>query len=401
MSEIVTRRQSNPRLRLLTTVSSIVLIANTCGLEAAFAGNPPFWVEVGIQNNRVYDSKDPPLPLNDLLGSADLSASFFDAFSLKRSSDAYAKVSFQSEDSNWIFSASVIYGRAHHKANRDSTTAHVPVPTAATFATYHTTIPTYPFPWHRTQVHQVGENASFISGGQATRTESHLIVDFEAGRDVGLGMFGSSTLSAGVRIANFRSAVIVSNVQGVQDVQFDHFQHTHPTYAFFPSSVKVVPWFFNFYNNNWRSLLAAGRSSESFDGVGPSLSWEASTPLWGKQDHGGQILLDWGVNAGVLFGRRKYSEEHHTSEAYHCVGRYCGTQPDINVSGSTNLNKNTTVPNLGGSIGISYQLGNMKLNAGYRADFFFGAMPAGDAGTGTSTVGFHGPYASLSVGVGG
>ena len=39
--------------------------------------------------------------------------------------------------------------------------------------------------------------------------ESHLILDFQAGKDVGLGMFGikdgSSTVNVGVRIAQFQS----------------------------------------------------------------------------------------------------------------------------------------------------------------------------------------------------
>jgi hypothetical protein len=38
---------------------------------------------------------------------------------------------------------------------------------------------------------------------------------------------------------------------------------------------------------------------------------------------------------------------------------------------------------------------------GYRADFFFGAMDGGIDTRNTSTVSFHGPFATISIGLGG
>jgi hypothetical protein len=60
-----------------------------------------------------------------------------------------------------------------------------------------------------------------------------------------------------------------------------------------------------------------------------------------------------------------------------------------------------TVPNIGGFAALSYRFPNAKLSAGYRADFFFGAKDSGFETRSTTDVGFHGPYATISIGLGG
>ena len=44
---------------------------------------------------------------------------------------------------------------------------------------------------------------------------------------------------------------------------------------------------------------------------------------------------------------------------------------------------------------------NAKISAGYRGDFFFGAMDTGNDTRKTKTVGFYGPFATISIGSGG
>lgn len=44
---------------------------------------------------------------------------------------------------------------------------------------------------------------------------------------------------------------------------------------------------------------------------------------------------------------------------------------------------------------------NFKMNAGYRADLFFHAMDGGIDTRKSENVGFYGPFASVSVGLGG
>jgi hypothetical protein len=43
----------------------------------------------------------------------------------------------------------------------------------------------------------------------------------------------------------------------------------------------------------------------------------------------------------------------------------------------------------------------LKVSLGYRADFFFGAMDAGIDSPDSKTVGFRGPFATVSLGLGG
>jgi hypothetical protein len=60
-----------------------------------------------------------------------------------------------------------------------------------------------------------------------------------------------------------------------------------------------------------------------------------------------------------------------------------------------------TIPNVGGFVGGTLKFVNAKISLGYRADFFFGATDAGIDAVKKSTVGFYGPFAAISVGLGG
>ena len=48
---------------------------------------------------------------------------------------------------------------------------------------------------------------------------------------------------------------------------------------------------------------------------------------------------------------------------------------------------------------LSYRFPNAKFSAGYRADFFFGARDSGLDTRNSTDVGFHGPYATISIGL--
>ena len=63
--------------------------------------------------------------------------------------------------------------------------------------------------------------------------------------------------------------------------------------------------------------------------------------------------------------------------------------------------RSVVVPNLGGFAGLSMNYPNAKVSFGYRADFFFGAMDTGIDARHSSNVGFHGPFATISIGLGG
>ncbi len=58
------------------------------------------------------------------------------------------------------------------------------------------------------------------------------------------------------------------------------------------------------------------------------------------------------------------------------------------------------MPNVGGFAGLTFRIENFKMSAGYRADFFFGAMDGGIDTARKENIGFYGPFATVSVGLG-
>ncbi|HEY5239080.1 MAG TPA: hypothetical protein VIJ62_11915 [Rhizomicrobium sp.] len=124
--------------------------------------------------------------------------------------------------------------------------------------------------------------------------------------------------------------------------------------------------------------------------------WQSAAPLLGNTQTG-EIELDWGANAAVLFGRQQANGGHQTSSIY------AGIYPRIysSKSGSFNRRRTVTVPNLGGFAGLSFLYADAKVSFGYRGDFFFGAMDAGNDTKKAETVGFYGPFAAISIGLGG
>jgi len=50
---------------------------------------------------------------------------------------------------------------------------------------------------------------------------------------------------------------------------------------------------------------------------------------------------------------------------------------------------------------ISMRYSNAKISFGYRADEFFGAKDGGFASAKNYNLGFYGPFAAISIGIGG
>jgi hypothetical protein len=66
-----------------------------------------------------------------------------------------------------------------------------------------------------------------------------------------------------------------------------------------------------------------------------------------------------------------------------------------------NRSRMVVVPNIGAFAGVSWRYQNAKVSFGYRADEFFGAMDGGIDTRRSENVGFFGPYANISIGLGG
>ncbi len=353
MSELINNRnRATIRWKLLTGVSALALTGYVSSVELAKAedaNHPMLWIELDGQYSQLENSGPsfaPPF----------MSPSPFDGIShlgLERGPaiawDKGGKITLQPEGSDWFFVLGARYGKTSRSAARNSR------PTTAGLTKYS------------------GKHYDAYQNLSTRSSESHVILDFQVGKDVGLGSFGgdgTSAIGAGIRIAQFH-ARSHANIK------------SQPTNL--PTSASV--------NRFDASFDAAGR----FTGLGPSLSWDASATLLGNPS-GGSITFDWGVNGALLFGRQKTTTGHATSEShFHYYHRSLVYQ----TSNASVRSRTVTVPNLGGFAGVSWRYPNAKVSFGYRADFFFGAMDAGLDTRRTTDVGFHGPFATIAIGLGG
>lgn len=390
MSELIntSNGRKDGRLQLLATASAIALMGSAYGTNSARAADsdndhPTVWIELGGQLSHLNDSQEafaPPL----MAGRPSI---FEPAQKFEKPSlygiDETGKVSFEPNGSSWVFSASVRYG---HSANKkDVSQRTYPQPNVI-----HYTVPGSP-----PAAHTQNPGAGRFAETTAQNDEHHLIADFQAGKDVGLGMFGkdgSSVFGLGVRFAQFSST---TNISLKSDPDF----HRRYKYLNYPgvgiNNAKFVTA--SPYHSNAASL----RASRSFHGVGPSISWNASAPVAGAVDRG-EVMLDWGVNAALLFGRQKVRVQHQGTSQYRPATKYARRYVKSHYSANPPArSRSVAVPNVGGFAGLTFRIENFKMSAGYRADFFFGAMDGGIDARKNETTGFYGPFASISFGLGG
>jgi len=378
MSKFMNTRESgtNIRRRLLATVSAMALLGSVTA-RAADAGRPQFWIELGGQLSRLDDSLEPFAPAIMAARPPVFAPSQEFERSPLYSFDDNGSLSFQPEDSDWIFSASIRYGRSAAKR-------HVHQQTNAQPAVVYVGTHRYAkYPW-----------AKRFSDTNAETSEHHLILDFQAGKDVGLGLFGgsgSSIVNLGVRFAQF-SAMSNVALKSDPDWQFG--------YKYLPWIRKNIPLYQPYHSN-----AASFHATRSFHAVGPSISWNGSMPLAGNPQSS-ELSLDLGINAALLFGRQRAKVHHQATAEYHpakayyinCKGcRYVTYQPaPVNLV----REKAVAAPNVGAFAGASFRMEDFKMSLGYRADFFIGAIDGGIDTRKSENRGFFGPFASISVGIG-
>jgi hypothetical protein len=384
MSELIVVRDTNIRKNLLATVSALALVAYTAAIDTANAEDqdrPTVWVELGGQLERVdagITRFSPPFePLVEALPvTPPVAVQKPPAYGI----GSEAKISIEPEGTRWVYSAAIRYGRSNKSTHVQQTPT--PVPVTGTLFGHRTVIPQSP---------------GVFASTQFKSRESHAVLDFQAGKDVGLGAWShdaTSVFSLGVRFAQFDSHSAVS-IKAV------------------PSSVVTPKHIRPKYHHSYE---AASEEAHSFRGLGPTISWNASAPVAGDPD--ARLTLDWGANIGVLFGRQKVRGDHQTSGYYHCIGglKALGTpgcHGGVKVATGFNYvssyqhglpqNRSHTVviPNLGGFAGVSMRYSNAKISLGYRGDFFFGALDGGMDVARRATIGFYGPFATISFGLGG
>jgi hypothetical protein len=220
-------------------------------------------------------------------------------------------------------------------------------------------------------------------------SEAHTIIDFQVGRDIGVGLLGHATdsvISLGARYAQLN---IKSKIEAHDAPDAIFTQSTAP-------GIVIHPKYY-VHTHNHASVSLADRYN-NLHAFGPSISMSNTTALNGDPSDG-EIALDWGMNAAVLFGRQRTKVIHQSTVQY--LDGFKGIN-NIAAAPSTSARSQTvTVPNLGGFAALSYRFTNAKLSMGYRADFFFNALDRGIDKRQSTTVGYHGPFAAISIGLGG
>jgi iron complex outermembrane receptor protein len=361
-------------------------------------GKPPLWITLGGNFDRLeagHQLFDPPF-------LASLPSNYPSQLSPQRAPDLgldwETKVSFEPDGSDWVFSASARYGRASQNQHVHAQTNLITTCTpefclAQAPPAIKSIVEGVGF-----KIHEPGYQPRYVDS-QFGDSESHAILDFMAGRNVGLGSLGlpgTAVLSGGVRYTAFAS----KSGMTIHALPDDTNRADGPKYR---------------YHRDTGTFGAA----RSFHGLGPAVDWNASTPLLGDEQNG-EIALDWGANGSVLFGRQRASGTHSTVGNYYCTNDQFGA--DLHRTGcpakfhhtyvsryhtgyqrakSFNRSRMVAVPNLGGFVGLSMKYSNAKVSFGYRADEFFGAMDGGIDAYKSENRGFFGPFANVSIGIGG
>ena len=323
MSELIAARQhANIRHLLLGGASALAMLA-VVTTQAAADGQDHFTIELGGQYGiESGGSTDWFQPAGGEGGELYNSGGNIYTVRPSHSWNIDGAIKFQPAGMDLIFKLGAQYGRTGAKHSDK----------AITFA------PSY-----------YGSTAYYTA--HARHQEEHVKVDFQVGKDFGLGMFGNnggtSIFSAGIRYAQYNARTNID----------------------FSTSTKY-----------WVTGGTA-RVARRFSGVGPMISWEASAPI---SDDG--FALDWGAELAVLFGRQKV---------------FGSVTYNDNYTYTAGSHRNVTVPEVGGFMGISYTCPDApaKLTFGYKVDALFNLYDGGLFVSRDTDRITHGPFLKVAIGV--
>jgi len=389
MSELIQANDNRATIRwkLLTGASVLALtayVSSTALARAEDSGQPQVWIELGGQLDRVSGQPEPFEPAFTILGEQHglLPVSSLQT-PARYSIGENGSISFRPEGSQWKFMASVTYGRSSKNAHRHQ---EVPVSTyVKSFGTLHVLA--------HGRWGYVNQTADYV----ASSSERHTIVDFAVGKDVGLGLWKNTTpsqITLGVRFAQF-TANTTMNLHGDPNPHRGGPKYISAFHATIP------------FNAYYQFYKAKPQIERNFRGLGPSISYNGSVPIAGSGGEDAELTLDWGANAGLLFGRQKTKIQHHTTGTLYALRPFDAlqglpkyTQQHYVNAARIERSRNVTVPNVGGTAGLSLKFPNAKMSIGYKADFFFDAIDGGIATRKSENRWFFGPFASISIGIG-
>jgi hypothetical protein len=391
MSELINsgKEQTDFKWHLLANASMSVLIMSIVGVASPKAeedGRPVAWIELGGQLEHMSGLGDPfvapfmtvtPTP-QPFLAASPIEAQRPSRYSVGEE----GKLVLTPSHSDWVFSAQVRYGRSQSRREKVHQT-DFPQTAYRSGSTYYS----HPSPYI-----SVYQPAARFAHTTVTQSQSHTVLDFMAGKDVGLGLFGrdgSSVFSVGVRYAQF-SAHSRMAVRAVPSVQIYNVVANYPTF------LSIFPKFY-IPRSQFVQYSAFATATRSFHGVGPALSWNASVPMIGNR-RAGELSFDWELNGAVLFGRQKSATSHHSTTHFR-TQKYPPTPTVTHPAAHNARSRSIVVPNVGLSAAVSYRIENFKATLGYRGDFFFGAVDTGWDARRTSDLTFHGPFLNFALGL--
>ena len=217
MSELtnISSDRGDYRRLLLTSVSALALLGLVCAAAEPAAADdggdhPTVWIELGGQLDRLDGGQTPfAPPFFDAVTKAGLESPLEAGRSSIYSNGAEGTISFMPDDSDWVFSASVRYGRSDgHRFLHQQTKGLTAKDNA--FAPKHSNLTVTAAPPLRSRPKRTVPRPISLAG------------DFQAGKDVGLGLFGSESMSVldlGVRFAQF-NAKSDATIRARPDVHF-------------------------------------------------------------------------------------------------------------------------------------------------------------------------------------
>jgi hypothetical protein len=364
------------RLNLLGTACAISIV-----IAPAYAADdhaPTLWIELGGQLQRIDGGEERYDPS---FSSTIVSDGFASPLSVERpgryANGGQLSATVTPHQSTWGFSASLQYGRSNaaKRAHEERV-----VPSEYLF------IPRFNL---GLVVTQPPDSAELRSESRKTYT----IADFRAGKDVGIGVLGrqiGATVDFGVRFAQFNDSARAN-------------LYAHPDGKFVSTTVPIAGRPYNFPKAFYHSYSGLFDVRRSFRGIGPSLGWRSSLPI-SADETSSRLVADWGVSGALLFGRQKIAAHTKTSTTYHYhTGHtFGGTKTTtLHRSATPSRSRSVIVPNLGAFAALSLNFPNAKISLGYRADFFFGAVDGGIVTRKTYDRDFYGPFATISIGLGG
>jgi hypothetical protein len=231
--------------------------------------------------------------------------------------------------------------------------------------------------------YQVMHPKNTVETSATTRTE-HLIVDFDIGKDIGVGATGAdhSSFGLGLRYAKLQADTSAS-MDGIPDWD--------------------IPEGWGKYNSTHHRYVASLNADREFKGAGPTVSWDAAKRLLGDSETG-HLDANWSMTGGVLFGKQKtsiigFEQGGYFNEKYTTLPRLQVLDPPVPVNFSRG--KSTTVPLLDLSLGLSYEVQRFKVGAGYRWERYYNAVDGGYTEHKSYDRTIDGPYFKVSVGFGG